>query len=367
MSSPIGVPGPTRVKRSLSARESMCGDSSAKRGFLREGNRVLFAERKIITMLAAVSTGCRLLAVVLGTSAVAMFSGTASAQAPGVIRVIALPIDSGAQPFIAQAKGFFKKAGVDVTITPSTSNGAAVAAAVASGTADVGQSNIVSIAAAREQGLPFVIIAGSKLSVAALHQNALVVAAGSPIRTARDLNGKTIAVPGLKAIAAVGTGAWIDRNGGDSSTVKLLETPFSAMAAAVAAGRVDAADIPQPQLDDALKDKKLRVLADPYEAIAPQFLVGCWFTTASWAKAHPDLLRAFTSAMREAADWANRNPAETARIVGQLTHGPVSLSALPRYATTLDPKQMQPLLDAAARYGVLKSSLPAAELLAGIN
>src|SRR5579875_3487428 len=338
MSSPIGVPGPTRVKRSLSARESMCGDSSAKRGFLREGNRVLFAERKIITMLAAVSTGCRLLAVVLGTSAVAMFSGTASAQAPGVIRVIALPIDSGAQPFIAQAKGFFKKAGVDVTITPSTSNGAAVAAAVASGTADVGQSNIVSIAAAREQGLPFVIIAGSKLSVAALHQNALVVAAGSPIRTARALHGKTIAVTGLKAIAA-----------------------------AVAAGRVDEADIPQPQLDDALKDKKLRVLADPYEAIAPQFLVGCWFTTASWAKAHPDLLRAFTSAMREAADWANRNPAETARIVGQLTHGPVSLSALPRYATTLDPKQMQPLLDAAARYGVLKSSLPAAELLAGIN
>lgn len=290
---------------------------------------------------------------------------TAHAQGMPVVRVIALPIDSGAEPYLAEALGFFKKAGIDVEINGAGRNGAAIAAAIASGSGDIGQSNVVSIAAAHERNLPFVIIAGSKLFVAEQHQNALVVAANSPIRAAGDFDGKTIAVPGLQEISTVGVEAWVDANGGHSNAIKLIEMPFSAMAAAVTAGRIDAADLPEPQLDDALASNTLRVIADPYEAIGKEFLVGCWFTTSAWAKAHPDLVRAYASAMTQTAEWANAHPAQTATMLARVMKSPkpLPISALPEYATHLDPAgQIQPLLNASAKYGILKAALQAGDL-----
>jgi hypothetical protein len=42
---------------------------------------------------------------------------------------------------------------------------------------------------------------------------------------------------------------------------------------------------------------------------------------------------------------------------------PIPLSALPEYATHLDPAgQIQPLLNASAKYGILKTGLAAGEL-----
>jgi NitT/TauT family transport system substrate-binding protein len=273
-----------------------------------------------------------------------------------------LPIDSGAQPFIAQTMGFFKKAGINVEIVASENNGSAIAAAIASKTADIGQSNVVSIATARERGLPFVLVAGSKLFVASLHQNALVVAAGSPIKTAQDLSGKTVAVNGLRNISEIGVDAWLSDNGTSPSSVKMVEMPFSSMAASIAQGRIEAALITQPDLDAALTAKTVRVLSYPYESIGKEFLVGCWFSTSTWAGEHPDLARAFAAAMNQTAVWANAHRAETAKLVETMTKTPVQVSALPRYSLQLDPREVQPLIDAAAKYGAIKATIPAAQL-----
>jgi NitT/TauT family transport system substrate-binding protein len=293
------------------------------------------------------------------------FGGTAQAQTLPTVRVIALPIDSGAQPFIAEAMGFFKKAGINVEIVASENNGSAVAAAVASKTADIGQSNVISIAAARERGLPFVLVAGSKLFVSSLHQNALVVSATSPIKTAQDLSGKTVAVNGLRNISEIGVDAWLADNGTSPAAVKMVEMPFSSMGASVASGRIDAALITQPDLDSALTQRTVRVLSYPYESIGKDFLVGCWFSTSTWASEHPDLARAFASAMQQTAVWANSHRSETARLVETMTKTSVQTSALPRYSLQLDTREIQPLIDAAAKYGALKASIPAAQLTAG--
>ncbi|MEA2689803.1 MAG: NitT/TauT family transport system substrate-binding protein, partial [Candidatus Eremiobacteraeota bacterium] len=75
-----------------------------------------------------------------------------------VLRVATTPIDIGAQVLWAKDEGFLKKAGVDAEIS-LINNGAAIAAAVASGAVDIGQANLVSLATAHERGLPFVLIA----------------------------------------------------------------------------------------------------------------------------------------------------------------------------------------------------------------
>ncbi len=295
---------------------------------------------------------------------VVLVAGPAPSQLLTTIRIATTPIDAGSEPYYAQAMGFFKKVGINVEITP-ISNGAGVAAAVAGGAADIGQSNIVSLAAAHDRGVPFVIIAPASLYTSRVPQSALVVAKNSPLRTARDLDGKTLAAAGLKTIAQIGPQVWIDRNGGNSASIKWVEMPFSATADAVASGRVDAALLSEPELGDALTNGSVRVLSYCYDAIGRDFLIGAWFSTADWAKAHPDLVRAYANVMSQTARWARANPQQSAKILEQETKvriTPVTKRVL--FGERLDPAAVQPLIDVAARYGLLKTSFPAAEIIA---
>lgn len=301
---------------------------------------------------------------IMATALVAGAARPARADDLPAIAIGTTPIDAGAQPYYAQSMGFFKSAGIDARIT-ALANGAELAAAVASGALDIGQSNVVSIATAHERGIPFVLVAPASLYSWKVPQSALIVAAASPIRTAKDLEGKTVAVSGLKTISQLGPEAWIDKNGGDLTAVKFIEMPFSAMNAALAQGRVDAALISEPELSSGLAGGGERLVANAYDAIAKEFLIGAWFTTRSWAAANPDLLRRYVAAMEQTARWANGHHADTARILEAETHVPVSpLAKRVVYGETLDATLIQPLLDASLAYGLLKQHVGANDLIA---
>jgi NitT/TauT family transport system substrate-binding protein len=295
--------------------------------------------------------------------AAGLASAVGAQTAMPTVRVAMPPIDAASQVYYAQAKGFFKKVGLTVEILP-INEGAAVAAAVAGGTADIGQANLSSLAAAFVRGLPFVAIAGANTFNAKTHQSELVVAANSTVRDAKDLNGKIVAVSGLKNVQEVGFDKWMDSSGGDWKSVHVVEVPFSATAEAVAAGRVDAAMMAEPELGTALASKRVKILAAPFEAIGKEFVLGTWFTTAAYAKAHPDVVRAYAQAMVMAADWANHNQDESGKILAASTGIPVGANASRLlFATSLDPKAMQALIDASAKYGALKNSFPVTQLL----
>jgi NitT/TauT family transport system substrate-binding protein len=244
-------------------------------------------------------------------------------------------------------------------------SGPAIAAAVGGGDIDFGASNMVTLALAHERGVPFVLVAPGGAYVAKDPSTKIVVAKGSPIKTAADLSGKTLAINALKNIAGIGAMTWIDRNGGDSRSVKFVELPFSEMAAALTAGRVDAASLDEPYLGQAILADGLQTLALPYDAIGKQFLEGAWFTTTAFATAHPDGVRRFADAMARAADWANANQAASGKILEKYTKATLA----PGVARTFFPPRFvrgetQPLVDAAAKYGVLKSAFPVADMFA---
>jgi NitT/TauT family transport system substrate-binding protein len=280
------------------------------------------------------------------------------------VRIAMPPVDAASQALYAREKGFFKNHGLNVEIQ-TVSSGGAVAAAVAGGAADVGQSNLSSLCSAHERGLPFVAIAGANQFVAKQHQSALVVAVNSPLRTAKDLNGKTVGVSGLKNITEIGFDLWMEQNGGNYQSVKVLELPFSSMAEAVASGRIEAAMMTEPELSGALENKRVRTLAAPLESIGREFVVGTWFTTAAYAKAHPDVVKAYAAAMADAANWANRNQPESAKILTAATGITMGANAARvLFANRLEVKEMQPVIDASARFGALKSTFPAQQLMA---
>ena len=122
-----------------------------------------------------------------------------------------VPIDAGAEVYYAKDMGFFTKAGIDVDIQPAA-NGGASAAAVAGNAVDIGYSDMVSIASARRTQA----CRSSSSRRPAMHESAaptnlLMVAANSPIHTAKDLDGKIVAGSGLGTISGLRS-ARVDRS-----------------------------------------------------------------------------------------------------------------------------------------------------------
>lgn len=301
---------------------------------------------------------------VLGALLVCIGLNTASSAADTTtVRIATTPIDVGAEVYYAQEMGFFKKAGLNVDVQ-TISNGGAIAAAVASNAVDIGQGNVLSLITAFKRNIPITIVAPAGSYSAQRPTSQLLVTKSSAIHSAADLKGKTVATNGLKNILVLGVDSWLGENHVDPGTVKFIEIPFSDMEGALAQGRVDAAFMAEPSLSAA--KHTMRVAADPFTAISPKFLIGAWFTSSGWAKDHPDLVKRFQAAMRETAAWANAHPAQSAKILAKYTKvSPDLLGTMARatYSAQVDPREIQPVVDAAAKYGIIDGGFPATNMI----
>jgi NitT/TauT family transport system substrate-binding protein len=287
----------------------------------------------------------------------------ARAQTPVSLHVGTTASEVGAEVFYGVELGYFKRAGLDVQLE-ILPNGGAVAAAVASGAVDIGLSDVMSVINAHARNVPFVYIApGLETSITA-PTSAIIVARDSTVREAKDLRG-VIAVSGLNNIAQIAAMVWIDRNGGDLKQVKFIEMPFPAMPPALAAGTLQAASANEPWLT-AATDRGDRVIFEDHNPIAPRFLLGGWITTRDWLAQHQPTAAAFATAIRSIAGWSNLHRAETAPILSKYTKLPVELIGRMHrgnFAEHLDPALIQPVIDAAAKYGVISARFSAADLM----
>ncbi len=133
--------------------------------------------------------------------------------------------------------GLFRRAGLSLDIT-AMRFGTVFAQAVIGGAADIGRSSTLPLVTGFAKGIPFTLVAPGGMYLAKAPGAGIVVMSDSPIARAADLNGKTISVPGLKALSDIATEAWIDQHGGDSTSVRYVELPEAAVLGALADGRV---------------------------------------------------------------------------------------------------------------------------------
>lgn len=264
--------------------------------------------------------------------------------------------------------GIFAKYGLDVDVR-SANSGAVVTAAVIGGSLEIGKGSLLALLNAHARGVSLVLEAPASIWNTDAPESALVVAKGSPIRTGRDLNGKTISVPALGDLYQIAISAWIDQRGGDSRTVRFLELPVRAAAESIAAGRVDAANLAEPILSDAIQSGKCQVIGHAQDGIARHFIVTSYFCTAEYARNSADVLARFRRGLYEAAAYANAHHVEMAPIMAKysgvdekylaaLVPSPVATSA-----KQLDPKLIQPIIDAAVKYKSLAVAFPAKDVL----
>jgi NitT/TauT family transport system substrate-binding protein len=272
--------------------------------------------------------------------------------------------DATSLPIYGQGSGIFKKYGLTTEVS-SFNGGGAIIAAIAGGSLDVGFSNLVSAASAVQRGIPvFVITPATIYDSKDRSDNLLVKAKGSKLRTGADLTGKTVAVTTLGGGLQLSAVTWIDKNGGDSKSVHFVELPNSEMAAALKQGRIEAAMLAEPVLSQVKND--VDVLGDAFGAVGGRYTQAVFVASKPWAAANPDVARRFVQAMVETARWANTHHADTAKILAPMMGvDPASMASAPRsvYGDVLSAPLLQPVLDAAYKYGQLKSPLDAKQLV----
>jgi len=293
-------------------------------------------------------------------------TGIARAQAAPVIRVGAVPVDGFAEAYYAQDLGLFQKAGLDVEIT-TFNNGSGTTTAVSGGAIDIGISTVTAVANAVLHGLPWVYIAGGSLYESSAPSAVLAVAKDSPIKTAADLVGKTVAISAFKDGTHLAMAAYLTKAGIDPDKVSFIEMPYPLMGPAVARGTVAAAVIVEPFI--AATSGDVRTFAKPLDALAPEFLLSGWFTTTAWLKANPQLARRFVSVIYDTARWANANHDKSGAILEK--YSKVDDAVMQRmyravYAENLTAAALDPTLDWSARVKFTERRVASSELIGAV-
>jgi NitT/TauT family transport system substrate-binding protein len=285
-----------------------------------------------------------------------------------VVRVIGPSVDGFTPAWVAQKLGIFKKYGIDAQLSVASS-GAAAAAALSGGSADVSYGNMITVIQAHGHNIPMQFIVPGGV---ANEQTGLVhayVLKESPFVKAADLNGKTLASPALHDLSSAVTMAWIDKNGGDSKTLRGIEVPASAGVAFLQSHRADVVVLSEPAASQAVATGAVREIGDTLSPLGGTVMAAGYAVLAPTVSANNETFVRFAQAMHEAEIYTNTHPTETAEVLASfsgMTLDQVKKAKRNLYPASLDPKLVQPLIDVCARYGLIPKGFPASEIISPV-
>lgn len=285
------------------------------------------------------------------------------------LRVAMSPVTYSEIPLrFAISQGLFQKAGLEIQLS-MLSNGAAITAAVAGGSIDVGLGTISGTVTAFAKGLPITLIAPAVVYDAAAPPLSLLVLKGGGINRARDLVNKTIALSDLNDAIHPAIERWLSQNGVDASaakSIKFVEMPQSLMLSAVEDGRADAVAIISPIKDQDLATGKVRVLAPALNAIARRFVWTAYFAQATWAENHRQEIATFLRVLDQAASFVDANHRRMPNEIATLTGQPVDVvqaMTWPATSPALYPQEVQPVINILAEHGYIDRAFTAQQLI----
>jgi len=299
-------------------------------------------------------------------AALALAPRAARAQQLLKIRLVGVHTDDLTPVYWGLQNGMYQKAGLDIEMIAANSGTAATTAVVA-GTYELGKGSVIASLVAHLKGLPLTIIANGVVWDPKAPTTLAVVAADSPLKRPRDLTGKTGSAAALNDIVTLTIANWVDKDGGDSKTMKWIEIPNSAEAAAIEQHRIDVCQLNEPMYTAAIEGGKVRPLGDGLsgKAIADHYVIAVYFAHQDFATKNPEAVRAFARVTYEAARYTNGHHTETAQMMSDVTKIPLEtmrkIFRAPA-ATTGDPTLLQPVIDLAAKYGNITQAFSAKDI-----
>lgn len=213
--------------------------------------------------------------------------------------------------YVAEEKGYFKEAGLDVDIKPGSGT-VDVMKLLAGGRADFGAGDFTTA---------LITIAEQKLPVTAVgmvHQKSLaavVALDGGGIATPKDLEGKTIGdQPG--STNQVTFPVYAKAAGIDAGKVKFVPSAPPALPQLLATGKVDAIGqfiVGRPLVEKAAQGKKAVIL--PYGDVLPDLYGNALLASSKVAKEKPELVKKFSAALFKGLQYSIAHPEETGEIL----------------------------------------------------
>jgi NitT/TauT family transport system substrate-binding protein len=203
--------------------------------------------------------------------------------------------------FVAANEGLFKKHGLDVTMK-LVPNSSTTPAALLADSLQIATPTAPVTLQAIEQGLDLVVVAGGGRYVKGMTDVAVMVKPDSPIKAAKDFEGKRVATAGLNAFLHVLFRKWLMTNGVDPKKVTFTETPFAQQLDVLRSGQVDAILAVQPFLARGLESNHGRVVSYYISDIEGETLSGWYVATRKWVEQNPKLAAGFRAAIQEATD-----------------------------------------------------------------
>jgi NitT/TauT family transport system substrate-binding protein len=298
-----------------------------------------------LTALAVLSVG--VLTVACGSSGSSSNGGSTTGSASGSpaatsIVVGSLPLVDTAGLQVALKEGFFKQAGLNVTVKSVTQSTAAIPDLLHGSIDVIGGGNYVSFFEAEANGtFPVEILAPA--DDCTTDTFGVVAMPSSGISKPADLAGKTIAVNLTQNIQTLATNSVLAADGVTASSVHYVEIPFPDMAAALQANRVDAISVVEPFLSAALAAGGKLVTSTCTGSMA-NFPLSGYLTTKSWAQQHAAAARAFQQAVEKGNAYANAHPSVVRSLLPTYTSITAKEAAtlpLTSYPTTLTAAPMQ--------------------------
>jgi NitT/TauT family transport system substrate-binding protein len=264
---------------------------------------------------------------------------TASEKVLATIDIGTLPIAGYSAVWIAQEKGYFKDEGLTVNFQKITDPSNGVANVVA-GKIQFSLLTPGALAVALTQNVPLKVASPLYFSN---REQGIFVTNDSPIKSIKDLGGKTMALGGLANNAQAGINIQLKAAGVDPKTVKPVLIPIGDTAATLLAGKVDAAQIQEPGIT--LHAGKIRpIIPDMFAPFGSQAVVSIMVTSASFASENPKVVAAFQRAMAKAEKLAQSNPDEVRAAIGKYTSTPAELlpkMTLPGFKASFDIKSQE--------------------------
>jgi NitT/TauT family transport system substrate-binding protein len=231
--------------------------------------------------------------------------GTGRAGKPDLNVAVVSALDS-AGFFVALYGGLFSAAGLHVNFTPATSSDTVISAQV-KGQYDITGGNYVSYIQAQQAGRANLDIFAEG-SVMEPGTQGIYVLPGSPIKTLADLKGQTIGINAPKNILYLLAASVLAEHGLSPDDVRFrTDIPLPAMAAALKAGQIDAAVLPEPFASIAEQADGAMPLVDLDQGATTSFPVEGYVVTKEWAQEYPRTVAAFDQALEEGQQIADTN------------------------------------------------------------
>ncbi|MGA2828735.1 MAG: ABC transporter substrate-binding protein [Streptosporangiaceae bacterium] len=301
------------------------------------------------------------------TALAACGSVTASTQ-PGPVTHVAVavvPITDAAPFILAVQRGYFTRAGLDVTYTLTPQSVAATADLLHGSVNVIAAANYVSFFAGQAHGALNIRVLAAN-SQCGTNTQAVLALPGSGITKPADLAGKTIAVNVSPNIQTLTINRQLNADGVNAATVHYVVIPFASMASALKAGRVAAISEVEPFLTQAEAGLGAQPVLEQCTGPTAGIPLGGYLTTAAWATAHPAAARAFQRAIEEGQALAATDRAAVEKVLPAYMHiskGTAALVNLNTFPTSADPVVLQRVANLMKEGGMLTKPLNVAPLV----